>query len=673
MRQGLVTLILSCCIATTTAQQRVDTTRTYKIPEVVVTERYQTRETRASVPLQILTSESLKSVGAMQLSDAVKHFAGVNVRDYGGIGGLKTVSVRSLGAQHTAVTYDGIAVTDCQTGQIDLGRFSLENVDQIALSIGQSDNIFTPARAKASSGTLSIYTVTPSFQEQKATNLRASVKAGSWKLVNPTLLLEQRLSDKWTTSLNAEWLSSDGRYPYTLEYASDGGLSTRQERNNTKVETLRTELSVYGNFSDTEQLRLKAYYYQSSRGLPGATTYYYDYSSQHLWDKNAFVQASYKNDLNERWALQGAAKWNWQYQHYLDPDYKGSTGQTENHYYQQEYYLTASALYRALRHVSFSLATDGIINRMSSDLVDFAKPIRYSWLTALSAKYVDETVTASASLLATMIYEDALEGESAGGHHRLSPFVSVTVKPLKKEELRIRAFYKDAFRLPSFNDLYYGVTGSIDLKPERATSWNLGVTYSKEVSLWLPFISLAVDAYWNRVSDKIVATPTKNLFVWSMVNLGKVDIKGLDVTAHASVRFAKGYSLHMTANHTYQRALDVTDSDPTTAEGQTYKHQIAYTPRVSGSGQATLETPWVNLSYSLIYSGKRYMLGQNLAKNRIDGYADHSISASRSFSLGGVTARVNVEVLNLAGKNYEIIKNFPMPGRSFRVTLGVEI
>ena len=81
----------------------------------------------------------------------------------------------------------------------------------------------------------------------------------------------------------------------------------------------------------------------------------------------------------------------------------------------------------------------------------------------------------------------------------------------------------------------------------------------------------------------------------------------------------------------------------------------------------------MNLSYSLIYSGKRYMLGQNLAKNRIDGYADHSVSASRSFSLGGVTARVNVEVLNLAGKNYEIIKNFPMPGRSFRVTLGVEI
>ena len=111
-------------------QQKVDTTHTYFIPEVTVSDIYQTHEVRSTAPLQLFSKEALKNLHALQVSDAVKHFAGVTVKDYGGIGGLKTVSIRSLGAQHTAVGYDGIAITDCQTGQIDIGRFSLDNVDQ---------------------------------------------------------------------------------------------------------------------------------------------------------------------------------------------------------------------------------------------------------------------------------------------------------------------------------------------------------------------------------------------------------------------------------------------------------------------------------------------------------------------------------------------------------------
>lgn len=103
-----------------------------------------------------MSRSELKALNALQVSDAVKHFAGVTVKDYGGIGGLKTVSLRSLGAQHTTVSYDGIAVTDCQTGQVDIGRFSLENVDRLMLSNGQNDQIFQPARLFASAGVLNI-------------------------------------------------------------------------------------------------------------------------------------------------------------------------------------------------------------------------------------------------------------------------------------------------------------------------------------------------------------------------------------------------------------------------------------------------------------------------------------------------------------------------------------
>ena len=665
-------IFLNCLTGIGYARAEVDTTKVYSIPEVVVSDRYQTREVRSAAPVQIMSREELKSLNVMQVSDAVKHFSGVTVKDYGGIGGLKTVSVRSLGAQHTIIGYDGIAVTDCQTGQVDIGRFSLENVDRLILSNGQSDQIFQPARFFASAGILNIQTLTPQFTAGKSANIRASVKSGSWGLVNPSLLVESKLGEKWAVTANAEWMSSDGHYPYTLYYGEDGDKVSREKRKNTDVRTFRAEAGLFGNLSDKEQWKLKAYYYQSSRGLPNATTLYYDYSSQHLWDKNIFVQSQYKKEFNRRWAFQLLGKWNWSYQHYLDPDYKGNTGQSENSYYQQEYYLSASALFRAWDFLSFSLSTDGSVNRMNADLHYFVKPVRYSWLTAFSGKYVNEWMTLSASLLSTVIYEDAERGNSAGGHRKLSPYASISVKPFESEDFRVRFFYKDIFRLPSFNDLYYGQTGNIRLKPENARQFNVGLTYGRQVSDWMPYFSATVDAYANRVTDKIVATPTKNLFIWSMVNLGKVDIKGVDATATVSLKPVEGYVLTLSGNYTYQRALDVTNDDPTTPEGRTYKHQIAYTPRVSGSGQAVLETPWVELSYAMLFSGKRYALGQNIAKNRLDSYTDHSLSARREFRWSKVSTSLAVEVLNLADKNYEIVKNFPMPGRSFRVTVGIK-
>lgn len=55
---------------------------------------------------------------------------------------MKTVSIRGMGAQHTAVSYDGVTMSNVQSGQIDISRFSLDNVSMITLSIGQSDDTF---------------------------------------------------------------------------------------------------------------------------------------------------------------------------------------------------------------------------------------------------------------------------------------------------------------------------------------------------------------------------------------------------------------------------------------------------------------------------------------------------------------------------------------------------
>ncbi|MDR3652638.1 MAG: TonB-dependent receptor [Paludibacter sp.] len=662
---------LLVCLQTYAVEiEKPDSTKTHTIQEITVTEKYLNSEVRSSSPLQILSSKAIEGLNVLQVSDAVKYLSGVTVKDYGGIGGLKTVSVRSLGGNHTAVSYDGITLTDCQTGQIDLGRFSLDNVDMISLSSGQSDNIFQPASLFASASVLNIKTLTPVFYKDKNVNGKISMKAGSFGLLNPSVLLEDKINNKLSATFSGEWLSANGKYPYTLQYGPNASNITTQEiRQNTDVQNLRLEAALYTDFSENENGYVKCYYYQSQRGLPGPTILYNDESSskQRMWDNTFFTQAHYEKMFSKFWVFQTNAKFNSGYLRYLDPTYQNSDGKLENTYLQKEYYGSASVLFRAFENLSFSASTDAAVNTLDADLTDFAYPTRFSWLTTVAAKYVTNQLLATASLLSTDVNEQVRTGAAATNYQQLSPYISLSIKPFINQDFRLRAFYKNIFRMPTFNDLYYSQVGNRDLKPEKANQFNLGLTYSTSVTSWFPSLSFTADAYHNDVIDKIVAYPNKDTFFWTIINYGKVAINGIDLTAETTFQPWKKIGVVLGTNYTYQRALNVTD--PTDRD---YNNQIPYTPRVSGSANAGIETPWVNISYSLLWSGHRYAVNQNYAENRLPAYADHSISANRSFKVKDKLIHINLEVLNLLNSNYEIVRWFPMPGRSFRATVSVK-
>ena len=115
----------------------------------------------APAPRQQYDSEELKRRGAVDMGDALNRFSGITVKDYGGAGGMKTVSVRGLGAQHTAVSYDGMIVSDAQTGQIDLGRFRLSAITELGLTVGDAFGLLQPARTAAAAATVNISTFRP--------------------------------------------------------------------------------------------------------------------------------------------------------------------------------------------------------------------------------------------------------------------------------------------------------------------------------------------------------------------------------------------------------------------------------------------------------------------------------------------------------------------------------
>ncbi|MEA4995106.1 MAG: TonB-dependent receptor plug domain-containing protein [Petrimonas sp.] len=663
-------VIVAALYAVTTpllAQTSLDSLQ--HLPEVVVTERYGDREIRSSAPMRILLRKSIRNLNALQLSDVVKHFPGVTVKDFGGIGGLKAVSVRSLGASHTAVNYNGFTINDIQTGQIDIGRFALDNVDMISLNSGQSDNIFQPARLFASASVLNIQSAAPQVGPGKKVNGRASLKAGSFGMFNPAVSTNLKLNEKLSASLSGEWLSANGEYPYILHYGEAGrDSSSVEKRENTDVKNLRLEGALFANFSDKSSGNLRTYYYQSERGLPGATILYNTsgFSKQRLRDNTFFTQAHYLNNLSGRWALQANAKYNHGYVYYLDPEFLNAEGKLENRYRQNEFYGSVSALFRALENLSFSASTDVVMNNMSANLPDFAYPTRYTSLSSLAAKYVSDRLLATASLLYTQTSEHVRSGTAADNRHRLSPYSSLTFQPFEAIDFRLRAFYKNIFRLPTFNDLYYSRVGKRDLKPEDTHQFNIGFTYSTSAGDRLLLLTMTTDAYFNKINNKIVAYPNRNIFEWSMMNFGSVEIYGVDIALESAFALSSKVKLLAGSSFTFQDSRN--KSNP---GSPAYNHQLPYTPRFSGSGRAVVETPWLNAAYTLLWSGTRYTSAQNMPENRLSGYADHGISLSKSVEIKHNRIGLSVEALNLGNKNYEIVRNFPMPGRSFRGTISI--
>ena len=122
------------------------TGKVHQIEKVTVTARRSPNKVTSAVPIQTMSRQDISQLGIQSMADAVRRFAGANVKDYGGIGGLKTVSIRNMGAAHTAVSYDGVAVSNCQAGQIDIGRFSLDNVS-MRFETGKLYGIIGPAGA----------------------------------------------------------------------------------------------------------------------------------------------------------------------------------------------------------------------------------------------------------------------------------------------------------------------------------------------------------------------------------------------------------------------------------------------------------------------------------------------------------------------------------------------
>lgn len=588
-------------------------------------------------PSQTLRGDMLRSLSATSVADALKYFSGVQIKDYGGLGGLKTVNVRSLGSQHVGVYLDGIRITNAQNGQIDLGRYSLSNMESVSLYNANRNERLQSASEYASAATVYMQTKRPT-----QTTYMMEYGCGSFGLNK----LKGYFALKNLLFVDAEYQHSDGDYAFRFRSEQEDTVGTRH---NSDITFYRLEAAGF-----YKGLSTHVYYYNSERGLPGPVirrlSDQWD-STDRQWDENFFIQSSYKHSW-EHFGLKTNLKYSYDYLHYLqDPRTNAATMYCNNHYTQQDLYGSLAAAWNT-RYVSLTASTDLRWSDLNADVYKFAYVYRLDSKSLLSAIASYRGFEANIALLYTHISD-----HTRGAASPLSRLTPMYLASWHGGPLTVRAFHKRIFRAPTLNDLYYTLVGNAQLRPEYTSQWDLGVDYKDR------HLHLAVDLYTSRIEDKIVAIPMKCQFRWSMVNFGLVRSLGISTTAGYDRTWGK-LALSANANYTCQRDRDF--SSPSDPE---YKNTIPYSPLHSASLIVSLGYDGWSACTSWLYTGDRFALISNNKEDMLGAWQTVDLKLSKTFTVSRHSLQTTIECNNLTDSRHEVVKRYPMPGRNWKLTL----
>lgn len=652
------------------SQQNQDSIKSRTIEEIILNRKLQVE---GVIPSQKLSGTELEKINSTSVADAIRYFSGVQLKDYGGIGGMKTVNIRGMGTQHVGVFYDGIQIGNAQNGTVDLGRFSLDNLESVSLYNGQKSEIFQSARDFGSSGTIYLQSKVPAFKASEKTNLGIGYRSGSFGLINPSVLLEQKMNDNISIALNSEYIRADGQYKFYQRTAlPNGTLGWEREgkRTNGDIEAFRAEAGIFGKINNGKW-NIKGYYYDSGRGVPGAVVKNQEMFSSRQWDRNFFVQGSLEKLITPRYKFKINTKFANDYLHYFNDNPEGTPVYIDNTYKQKEFYFSTAHQYSVTDFWKFNLSADYQYNTLDANLREFAYPERNTELVALATQLDLKKFKFQASVLGTFVQEriENTRFSVPQNKNELTPAVFASYQPFNSD-FKFHAFYKRIFRMPTFNDLYYTEIGSSQLKPEFTNQYDAGFSYSKDFETGvLRNINIVADAYYNEVTNKIIAYPKGQQFRWTMVNLGEVQINGVDISTQAVWLLARDWLFSTRLIYTFEQALDVTQSKITSY----YRNQIPYIPRNSGSALLGLTYKDWQLNYSFIYTGERYNMSMNIPENYEQPWYTSDLSASKDFRMKTWSFKLALEVNNLLNQNYSVIRNFPMPGRNYRVSLKINL
>ena len=612
------------------------------LDEVVIMAEYRERQL---VTQQTLEGKQLQALASTSIADALKYFAGVQIKDYGGLGGLKTINVRSLGAQHTGVFIDGVRITNAQNGTVDLGKYSLSTLESVSLYNANRLNQCQSASEYASGATVYMQTRRP-----VSDSLSVQLKAASFHTWGGRVNA-QLYRNGWSGFIDGEYLNSEGDYPFRYKSHFEDTVGVRK---NSDIRYYRVEGAAFrGGFSS------HVYYYSSERGCPGGVVRRlsdrYDNVGRE-WDRDFFVQASYDHSYGDVHRVRATLRFADEYLRYCTdyPDNQ-NTARVNNHYRQNDLYAALSYNCTPFQWLGLTAGYDVRSSWLDADLKTFQRVQRLDHKAVLSAVTSCGDLTFAVTGL-FQHYKDHTQ-TNIGAADPLSRVTPSLTLSYSHGGLTARAWYKSIFRVPTLNDLYYTQAGNRNLKPESTRQLDIGLEYHASPGRWN--LSVQTDLYINHVTDRIVCLPMKGTYTWTMLNYGRTVCRGID--AKLSAGWTDGtWTASLLTSFTWQDDRNRTNPD----DRFSYGKPVCYSPAFSSG--LTAMTGWKRLSLTLSYLHvSERMWSYADPDDILSPYDNVDLRLSADFRRIGLS----FELFDAFDVQYEMVQRYPMPGRNFKLTI----
>lgn len=546
------------------------------------------------------------------------------IKNYGN-GQLASVSMRGGNASHTPVLWNGFDLQSPMLGQTDLSLFPAFFLSGVNINYGSTAALFGSG---AVGGTINLQT------NQK-------IKEG----FSGRLLLGYASFGINTIGLQLNFKRQN--FTATQHFYTTGGQNNFSYVNNTVAGNL-TENAVNANyksiswlnqlsykFNEKHNLSLKTWVQTNQRNLPPAlgtssmNASQCDISKRIIAEYN-FLKANYHLQIRS-----GLFNDKIHYKSNVPEDSRSNSVVFTN--YIDQFFNFKNSLF----HVGFMYQKSG------AELKDYvsAQQNRMAFFGSYKWFWIKQKLEQQ-----VVLRQEFVDG-------KLVPFTpSYSFTYRFNQTFSILGNISKAYRLPTFNDLYWTNLGNPNLKPEEG--------YCQEISINTNYklLSFTATVYNKNLNNWIIWLPNST-GLYTAQNMATVWSRGAEFNWNVKQNFGK---LLFTLNglHDYNLA---TNTESKSASDSSLNKQLIYTPKIKHQLNLTVNYKQFFVNVNQNYVGIRFTKTDNL--DWLSPYQITNLNIGHDFKLVQKKLNLNFGLNNLFNTNYQVVLARPMPLRNYNINL----
>jgi len=572
---------------------------------VVTASRIEQQYKHATQNISIVSDNEINASGATEITEVLGLLPSVDVLDYGSFGSSRSVHMRGASSSQVLTLIDGRPVNTPRDGTTDFNQISLSTIERIEVLRGPASSIYG---ANAVGGVINV--ITKRGREKMQTELLT--KSGSFHTKLASFTHGYKIND----------------FDYFISYDY---LTSHGHRDNADYLSHNANTKFGYQLNDDNHVSVSSGYYTSEVGTPGLLS---------------------NVDLDDRQET---------YKKYVDIAYEGHIAEGQDiavklfHNFDRLEFIET---FNPIDKDTHQAKVYGVDAQFSQELFDFLRSsvgISYQehrlnsstsgkHIYNLKGVYVESEIDIfdTSSLKVGARWDDY-----SNFGDRISP--SVSFYSWLCEEIKLHALLAKSFRGPTFNDLYWpredwgmwgGVEGNSFLGPEKATSYEAGISYYVKKKF-----KADVTLFKTELDDLIEWTVDDSWW-WRPENISSATIKGVELEAQYALR----ENLKANFNYTYLETKNKeTKKWLIYRPRHLYKIKLIYSP-----------SPKYEICVSGIYKTKRFVDAANTR------FLKHFfvVNFNASYKLNDFI-QILFEAKNITDQVYQEQRDYPMPPRAF--------